>query len=182
MSPTPVQPTKPYKAVAGGVLTFIGLIWANVQANGGDPPSGVWQWVSIIVPALITFGVVYGITNPPKDPTAVRGQRGTTDVMFLTFAAVPLILLGGLIVLLAQKLHVWWRVRRLTRPNHAEDSGSHIAVRRNARGGYSAEVVNHAPPGSNRVPHVGGIVPADYAHGGHDGPERVHPGRFRRFW
>lgn len=69
MSPTPVGvPTQPVKAIVGGVITLLGLIWANVQANGGEAPHGLWEWVSIIVPALIAAGAVYGVTNPPKTP------------------------------------------------------------------------------------------------------------------
>lgn len=117
--------TAPYKAVAAFIGTLVAAIWANVQANGGDPPAGVWEWVSIIVPAVLTTLAVYQITNTPKDPVA-RGQRGSTDVMFLTFAAVPLVLLGAFIVLAWQKVAVWFRVHQITRPTYER---GHVSMR-----------------------------------------------------
>lgn len=63
-TPTNV-PTKPYKAIAGFVLTFLGLV---VQAITGKADSGITlqEWIVIIVGSLVSAGAVYGITNPAK--------------------------------------------------------------------------------------------------------------------
>lgn len=56
------DPKKPFKAIAGALVTFLALIWANVQ--GSASLSSVMDWVTVIVPAIIAFGAVYGVPNP----------------------------------------------------------------------------------------------------------------------
>lgn len=57
-------PTKPYKAVAAFIFTFLGLV---IQAiNGGDDKFTVNEWIVIIIGSLVTTAAVYGITNPPN--------------------------------------------------------------------------------------------------------------------
>lgn len=57
--------TKPYKAAAAFVLTFLGLI---VQAVVGKADNAITarEWFVIVIGSLVVTGGVYGITNPPK--------------------------------------------------------------------------------------------------------------------
>lgn len=79
MSTTPVggdpvvaDPKKPYKAIAGALITFLGLLWANVQ--GADNLKTVGDWITILVPTILAFGAIYGIANPVVARRA--GRRG----------------------------------------------------------------------------------------------------------
>lgn len=59
------DPKRPYKAIAGAVVTFIGLLWAALegqQDNLGNMT--VQEWISVLVPVVLTFAAVYGIPNP----------------------------------------------------------------------------------------------------------------------
>lgn len=67
MPPTTVA-TKPYKAVAAFVLTILGLLWASLAGKDTLDDMTLMEWLSIIVPVILTTGAVYGITNPPKAP------------------------------------------------------------------------------------------------------------------
>lgn len=64
--------TKPYKAVAGFILTFLGLV---VQALVGQGDAGITvrEWAVIVIGSLVTAGAVYGITNPPTGNGTVTG-------------------------------------------------------------------------------------------------------------
>lgn len=58
-------PTKPYKAILGFILTFLGLI-VQALTSGADGRAITGQeWLVIIVGSLVSAGGVYGITNPP---------------------------------------------------------------------------------------------------------------------
>lgn len=63
VTPTGV-PTKPYKAIIGFVLTFLGLVVQAMQGFGNSPIT-TREWIIAIVGALVTAGGVYQITNPP---------------------------------------------------------------------------------------------------------------------
>lgn len=61
MTPT----TKPYKAVAAFVLTFLGTLLASIQGRKEFGDLTLLEWVIVVGTALVTTGVVYGVTNPP---------------------------------------------------------------------------------------------------------------------
>lgn len=57
--------TKPYKAVAAFVLTFIGALIASIQGRPDIDSLKLIDWLIIVGSALVTSGAVYGVTNPP---------------------------------------------------------------------------------------------------------------------
>lgn len=59
--------TKPYKAYAAFVLTVLGLLWAALEGRDSLDNMTLMEWLSIIVPVILTTGAVYGIRNPPTD-------------------------------------------------------------------------------------------------------------------
>lgn len=56
--------TKPYKAIAAFVLTFLGLVVQALVGKGDAAITGR-EWFVIIAGAIVTAGATYGITNPP---------------------------------------------------------------------------------------------------------------------
>lgn len=60
-------PTKPYKAAAAFVLTFLGTLLASIQGRKEFTDLTALEWVIVIGTALVTTGAVYGVTNPPKE-------------------------------------------------------------------------------------------------------------------
>lgn len=61
------MPTKPYKAIAAFVLTFIGALVASIQGRPDVDSLKVIDWLIIVGSALVTAGTVYGVTNPPVE-------------------------------------------------------------------------------------------------------------------
>jgi hypothetical protein len=59
--------TKPYKAIAGFVLTFLASLLATIQGRTDLDTMKLIDWVIVVGGALVVAGGVYGITNPPKD-------------------------------------------------------------------------------------------------------------------
>lgn len=59
-------PTRPYKAAAAFVFTFLGLVVQAVTGHGDGAITGK-EWLVIVVGALVTTAAVYGITNPATD-------------------------------------------------------------------------------------------------------------------
>lgn len=57
--------TKPYKAAAAFVLTFLSSLLALVQDKTEFSDLTSLQWLVAVVSAIVTAGVVYGVTNPP---------------------------------------------------------------------------------------------------------------------
>jgi Trk-type K+ transport system membrane component len=57
--------TKPYKAVAAFLLTFLASLIALVQDATSFSDLTLLQWLIAVSSALVTSGVVYGVTNPP---------------------------------------------------------------------------------------------------------------------
>ena len=57
--------TKPYKAVAAFVLTFLGTLLASIQGKKEFSDLTALEWLIVLGTALVTTGAVYGITNPP---------------------------------------------------------------------------------------------------------------------
>lgn len=58
------DPRRPYKAIAAFVLTVLGLLWAALAGRDTLTDMSLMEWLSIIVPTILTTGAVYGISNP----------------------------------------------------------------------------------------------------------------------
>lgn len=58
--------TKPYKAIAGFVLTFIAALIASIQGRPTLEGMGPVDWLIVVGGALVSAGVVWGVTNPPR--------------------------------------------------------------------------------------------------------------------
>lgn len=58
------DPKRPYKAVAAFFLTVLGLLWAALAGRDTLDNMSMMEWLSIIVPTILTTGAVYGIPNP----------------------------------------------------------------------------------------------------------------------
>lgn len=64
MNNVEADPRKPYKAIATLVITFLGLLWANLEGHDTWGSLGVQEWVTIVVPTVLATAAVYGIRNP----------------------------------------------------------------------------------------------------------------------
>ncbi len=58
--------TKPYKAIAGFVLTFLASLLATIQGRTDLETMKLIDWCIVVGGALVVAGGVYGVTNPPK--------------------------------------------------------------------------------------------------------------------
>lgn len=58
------DPKRPWKAYAAMVVAFIGLLWANLQGVEDFGTLDFQDWLTIVVPTLITFGATYFVENP----------------------------------------------------------------------------------------------------------------------
>jgi hypothetical protein len=58
------DPKRPWKAYAGAFVTLLGLLWAALEGRDDLGNMTVMEWLSIIVPTILTFAAVYGIENP----------------------------------------------------------------------------------------------------------------------
>jgi hypothetical protein len=59
------DPKRPWKAIAGAVVTFLGLLWAALEGKQDRLGSmTLVEWLSVLVPTILTFAAVYGIPNP----------------------------------------------------------------------------------------------------------------------
>jgi hypothetical protein len=67
VTPAPPVKTKPYKAIAAFVLTFLGLLLQSLEPTAEHHPVTAIEWVVTILGALATAGAVYGVTNPAKE-------------------------------------------------------------------------------------------------------------------
>jgi uncharacterized membrane protein YcaP (DUF421 family) len=59
--------TKPYKAIAAFVLTFVGCLIASVEGKKEFSDLTTLEWLIVIGTAVVTTGAVYQITNPPVE-------------------------------------------------------------------------------------------------------------------
>lgn len=87
------DPKRPYKAYAAAGVTFLGLLWA--QLDGLDWSALTWQeWVSVLVPTVLAFAATYGIPNPAPRPPEIThdDERGEG-------AWVPALVVGTLFLL-----------------------------------------------------------------------------------
>lgn len=58
------DPRRPYKAVAAFVVTVLGLLWAALEGRDNLGNMTLMEWLSIIVPTILTTAAVYGVRNP----------------------------------------------------------------------------------------------------------------------
>jgi drug/metabolite transporter (DMT)-like permease len=58
------DPKKPWKAIVGAVVTFVGLVWANLDGRTDFDAITRNEWIGAVLGAVIAFGAVYGIPNP----------------------------------------------------------------------------------------------------------------------
>lgn len=72
VTPAPPTPTKPYKAIAAFVLTFLALLLQSLEPGAEHHPVSTTEWIVTILGALVSAGVVYGVTNPAKVPGTNR--------------------------------------------------------------------------------------------------------------
>lgn len=57
--------TKPYKAVAAFVVTFVSTLLVSIQDKTEFTDLSVLQWVVVVLSSLVSAAVVFGVTNPP---------------------------------------------------------------------------------------------------------------------
>lgn len=65
MSNFQLADTKPYKAIAAFLLTFLATLLASIEGRPEIDGLKLLDWAIIVGSALVTSGTVYGITNPP---------------------------------------------------------------------------------------------------------------------
>lgn len=58
------DPKRPYKAYVAFALTLLGTLWAALEGRDTLDNMSLMEWLSIIVPTLLTTGAVYGLRNP----------------------------------------------------------------------------------------------------------------------
>ena len=63
-TPAPSTPTKPYKSVAAFLVTLLGTLWASLEGRDTLSSMSLMEWLSIIVPTLLSTAAVYQVTNP----------------------------------------------------------------------------------------------------------------------
>lgn len=73
MSNVIADPKRPYKAYAAAAIAFLGLLWANLQGVEDWGSLGFQDWMTIIVPTILTFGGTYLVQNPKT--TALMDRR-----------------------------------------------------------------------------------------------------------
>lgn len=66
VTPAPPTPTKPYKAIAAFIVTFLGLLVQSLEPGAEHHPVSATEWAVTIVGALVAAAAVYGVTNPAK--------------------------------------------------------------------------------------------------------------------
>jgi hypothetical protein len=64
------DPRRPYKAYGTLVVTFLGLLWANLEGRETWGSLGFQDWATIVVPTILATAAVYGIRNPKAGETA----------------------------------------------------------------------------------------------------------------
>lgn len=60
-----MTPTKPYKAFAAFVVTFVSTLLVSIQDKTEFTDLSVLQWVVVVLSSLVSAAVVFGVTNPP---------------------------------------------------------------------------------------------------------------------
>lgn len=102
MATVTADPKRPYKAYVAGFLAFLGLLWANLQGTPDWGTLGFQDWLTILIPTILTFGATYVVANPLVG-TSPPGEVGATSIFYAL--GVGLILLAVLLFVLTL-LHV----------------------------------------------------------------------------
>jgi hypothetical protein len=97
MANVTADPKRPYKAYAAGFLAFLGLLWANLQGTPDWGTLGVQDWLTILIPTILTFGATYVVANPLV-PGAGPDELGATNIFYAL--GVGLLLLAVILFLL----------------------------------------------------------------------------------
>lgn len=59
------DPKRPWKAIAGAVVAFIGLLWAALEGHRNDLGNmTLEEWLSVLVPTFLAFAAIYIVPNP----------------------------------------------------------------------------------------------------------------------
>ena len=61
---TKADPSRPYKALAAFVVPIVATIWANLADQDTWSTLGVEEWLTIIVPPILSALLVYYVPNP----------------------------------------------------------------------------------------------------------------------
>ena len=89
------DPKRPWKAIAAFAFSFLGLIWASLAGRETLDDMTLMEWLSIIIPTILTTGGVYFVRNPKIiDPDAVeRNDFGATDLLGAVLVVVLILIL-----------------------------------------------------------------------------------------
>lgn len=61
------DPARPWKAVAAGVVAFLGLLWANLEGRQDRLGTlSVNEWITVLVPTVLVFAGTYAVPNPAR--------------------------------------------------------------------------------------------------------------------
>lgn len=59
----------PYtKAIVAFAVTFIGTLWANLEGRDDLGSLNFQEWLTVIVPTVLSVAAVYGFSNKPAPP------------------------------------------------------------------------------------------------------------------
>jgi hypothetical protein len=108
--------SKPFKAYAGAFVTLLGLLWAALEGRDTLDNMSLMEWLSIVVPVILTFATIYGVRNPkvvdfppkgegPQIPVRDRDDVGAGEMRLLAIIAIAIVL----------GLFAWWVLTALLR-------------------------------------------------------------------
>lgn len=96
------DPKRPYKAYAGAFVTLLGLLWASLEGRDDLGNMTLTEWLSVIVPTILTLATVYGVTNPkvvdvPPEggPVIPVDENGEANVLYVVLIVVLVLVLLG---------------------------------------------------------------------------------------
>lgn len=99
------DPKRPWKAVAAFLLTLLGTLWAALEGRDSLDNMSLMEWLSIVIPTVLTTGAVYGLRNPlVAQQVANPDDAGETNP-----ATVAVVVLAALLVVV---LLIWTGVIR----------------------------------------------------------------------
>ena len=112
------DPGKPWKAIAGAAVALLGLLWANLSGVENWGSLDLQDWVTIVVPAILTFGATYFVRNPlvtqgglaRGGPTRTRDTRGVTNVFSALGAGLIVLVVLLLVLTLLNLFSISWVV------------------------------------------------------------------------
>lgn len=67
VTPPPPTPTKPYKAIVAGVLSFVGALYFELQPRAETLDTMTFgEWFMVILAAVVISGATWFVPNPAK--------------------------------------------------------------------------------------------------------------------